>query len=1042
MGQITTGIGLISGINTADIIDQLIAIESRPKELVQQQNANLTAQQAAFQSISARLLGLELSVGTLASTDIFGSTAASSSNESVITASSTNSAVPGSYSFTVDRLVSTQQVVTNGFVDQNVTPIVTSGGTLTFEFGDARLDSNRQLSQLNGGNGIQRGKISITDRNGDTAVVDLSKALTLNDVLDAINTTAGIDVTASADGDSFKLTDTSGGGGSLSVTDAGPHATTASLGLNVTAVGDALTGTAVNILGRDLFLGALNDNNGVRIRTGLDDLQITRRDGTTFNVNLDGVADLGGVIDTINAASGGDVTASITSDGKALQLVDTTGSTSSNLQVAAINGSLAANDLGLVMSVAANTLVGNRPMAELGSRLIKNLNGGSGVTTLGTIDLTNRTGATLVGLDLSSAQSVSDIITLINNAGHSITASFNTVRNGVILTDTTGSTASNLEVADNVGTTATDLGLASSVAATTIDSGNLQLRYISEATTLASLNGGLGVASGQFTITDSSGAVATVDLTQGDETTVQSVISEINSRGLAINARINDNGDGILIEDTGTGVVKLKVEEFGSSTAKDLGLLGEATILGADLDGSFEKTVSIASVQTLTGTTTLSSLNGGTGVNAEAGLDDLRFTVQDGTTYDLNLDGLTTITDLINAISTATSGAVTATIDALETGLTLTDSTSGAATFKVEALNSSQGGSDLDILKTDDDGNGILSGGAIVEITTLQDLVGKINDLGININATVINDGSSISPFRLSLQGAVAGESGRFMFDDGGLGFGASTLVEAQNAVAFFGSSDPAVAIAITSANNTLTSIVPGATIDLIGTSDSPVTVTISRDDGAIVSAAENFVSSFNDLVTTLDDLDSYEIETEVRGILLGDGTVANVRSSLFRLVNGKNNDVTSQFTALTQIGLTISGGAQMRFDETKFRNALSTDFSALEQLFTFKETVTDPDTLEVTLTAGGIMVRFEDLLEKLNDTTSGTIQNRFDSIQNQIDLGNQRIEQFDIQLQSKRERLEFEFLSMELALAQLQSQNSALAGLQSLAASVNNNNN
>ena len=68
--------------------------------------------------------------------------------------------------------------------------------------------------------------------------------------------------------------------------------------------------------------------------------------------------------------------------------------------------------------------------------------------------------------------------------------------------------------------------------------------------------------------------------------------------------------------------------------------------------------------------------------------------------------------------------------------------------------------------------------------------------------------------------------------------------------------------------------------------------------------------------------------------------------------------------------------------------------------------------------------------------------QNRFDALQNQIDLGNQRIEQFDIQLQSKRERLEFEFLSMELALAQLQSQNNALAGLQNLANTFNNNNN
>lgn len=31
MGQISSGIGLISGINTADLIEQLLAIEARPK---------------------------------------------------------------------------------------------------------------------------------------------------------------------------------------------------------------------------------------------------------------------------------------------------------------------------------------------------------------------------------------------------------------------------------------------------------------------------------------------------------------------------------------------------------------------------------------------------------------------------------------------------------------------------------------------------------------------------------------------------------------------------------------------------------------------------------------------------------------------------------------------------------------------------------------------------------------------------------------------------------------------------------------------------
>lgn len=925
MGQITTGVGLVSGINTAELIDQLLAIEARPQQLVQQRNTVLTTQQVAFQDINAKLLVLNLSAGAFATNNIFNSTSATSSNESVLTVSSGTSAVAGTYDFTVSRLVTTQQTITSGFVDQDTTPVAPSGGTLTFEFGDARLDSDTQLSQLNGGNGVNRGKIQIVDRAGNAQVIDLSKALTVNDVLDEINNAASISVTASINGDALELVDISGGGGTLAVGDIGLNGTTASLGLDVAAVGNTLTGSQVNNVGLETSLNLLNDRNGVRIQQSVDDFQITRRDGTTFNVNLDAtVADLGDVINAINTASGGDVTASINTAGTGLQLIDTSTDNGSTFQVTALNSSNAAADLGILQSDgdADATIVGTRVLAGLNSKLIGNLRGGLGTTT-GTIDITNRLGGGPTSIDLSSAESIGDIVTLINNASAGVTASLNNAGNGILLTDTTGG-SSNLIVADNTGTLAADLGLAGSVAQDTIDSGNLQLRYISEATRLEALNGGRGVASGQFTITDSSGAAATVDLTQGNEVTIQDVISEINTRGLQINASVNANGDGILIQDTGPGTIAITISEDGSTTARDLGLLGTAANPGDDFNGSFEKTV---------------------------------------------------------------------TLDATD---------------------------------------------------TLDDVAQKINNEGFNVTATVINDGSSSRPFRLSLLADVAGKAGAFVFDDNQLGFGATRLVEAQDAAVFFGSADPAKAISITSTTNTLNTVVPGVTIDLVSTSDSPVQVAISRDDGAIVDAGRKFVDDFNVLVDTINDLDSFNPDTEERGLLLGDSTIAQIRSSLFRLVNSRNTDLSSQFVTLAQVGITVRGGSRLSFDETKFRDALASDFDAVEQLFTFKETETDEDTGEVTLTAGGILPRIEDLLDNLTDPLTGTLQSRITGLDDLIALGNERIDQLQIQLDAKRARLEFQFLSMERALAQLQTQSTALAQFQSsftAATSTGNNN-
>ncbi|MEL7484129.1 MAG: flagellar cap protein FliD N-terminal domain-containing protein, partial [Planctomycetota bacterium] len=59
MSGITSGIGLVSGIDTASLIQQLLAVESRPQQLAQVRLAQLQSQQAAFLDINTRLGGLQ-----------------------------------------------------------------------------------------------------------------------------------------------------------------------------------------------------------------------------------------------------------------------------------------------------------------------------------------------------------------------------------------------------------------------------------------------------------------------------------------------------------------------------------------------------------------------------------------------------------------------------------------------------------------------------------------------------------------------------------------------------------------------------------------------------------------------------------------------------------------------------------------------------------------------------------------------------------------------------------------------------------------------
>src|SRR3954452_12252564 len=105
MAGITSTTGLISGLKTADIIDQLMALEARPKNLLQTRIDAANGQKLAFTDLSTRLTSLRINAQTLKKPSTFTAAAATSSNEDVLSATAGLGALPGSYQFQVARLV-------------------------------------------------------------------------------------------------------------------------------------------------------------------------------------------------------------------------------------------------------------------------------------------------------------------------------------------------------------------------------------------------------------------------------------------------------------------------------------------------------------------------------------------------------------------------------------------------------------------------------------------------------------------------------------------------------------------------------------------------------------------------------------------------------------------------------------------------------------------------------------------------------------------------------------------------------------------------
>ncbi len=176
--------GLASGLDTTSIISQILDLERRPLSLMNFQITQAQERQTAFLDLSARLLNLQVTTRSLSEGSTFEGVSVSSSNEDVLAASASAGVPPGSYAFRVAQMARASQFVSRGFADSNQTAV--GAGTLSFEVGGGSLAEQTELSELNGGSGIQRGSFRITDSAGNTAVIDLSSAITVDDVITSI----------------------------------------------------------------------------------------------------------------------------------------------------------------------------------------------------------------------------------------------------------------------------------------------------------------------------------------------------------------------------------------------------------------------------------------------------------------------------------------------------------------------------------------------------------------------------------------------------------------------------------------------------------------------------------------------------------------------------------------------------------------------------------------------------------------------------------------------------------------------------------------
>jgi flagellar hook-associated protein 3 FlgL len=212
---------------------------------------------------------------------------------------------------------------------------------------DPRVTSMTTINSLFGGSGANLGSILVS--NGEKEeTIDLSEADTVQDILNAINT-AELKVKAeiNSQGNAIDVINTLSGV-EMSIAEAGDD-TAEKLGIRSFHGGTDLDD--------------LNDGDGVSVKQGVADFHVWAKDGSSFDVNLDGAETIQDVLDKINDAAndaGVNVTADLPMTGNGIRLEDNTGG-GGTLQVQRMNYSYAIDDLGMNQQVsdpAATELIG------------------------------------------------------------------------------------------------------------------------------------------------------------------------------------------------------------------------------------------------------------------------------------------------------------------------------------------------------------------------------------------------------------------------------------------------------------------------------------------------------------------------------------------------------------------------------------------------------------------------------------------------------------------------------------------------------------
>jgi flagellar hook-associated protein 2 len=226
--------------------------------------------------------------------------------------------------------------------------------------------------------------------------------------------------------------------------------------------------------------------------------------------------------------------------------------------------------------------------------------------------------------------------------------------------------------------------------------------------------------------------------------------------------------------------------------------------------------------------------------------------------------------------------------------------------------------------------------------------------------------------------------------------------------------------LSIDSASNTISTVIPGVTLNLTDANATPVTLTVAPDTSSMTSAVNTFVSDYNVIISAINNQFAYDPNSgQAPSPLQGDTNLQLLQQQLFNDVSYSMSG-NSGVVNLESLGVSMGDDGTLTVDSSTLTNQISTNAAAVSNFF------------QGTTTSWG--QNFNNDLYKITNTTTGILNVDMTGITNTQTSLTSQINDMEANLATQQTQLTNEYDSVDTTLEELPNTlatiNSELSGL------------